>query len=393
MFFTGVAFAQDPTGPPSEDPGEAARFHFGPLRFTPSIALTNAGIDSNVFNEADDPKQDTIAGIGPDVALWLHLGPARLSGKAGGQYLYFKKYDNQRAWNTNNELRLELPLAHITPFAEGSYINTRDRPGYEIDSRARAATNTARLGTEVRISGKTSLILSGSRTTTTFDKTETFLGATLADALNRRSDTEQLQLRIALTPLTTLVVNNEAIQDRFDSERTRNADSVRVMPGFEFKPFALISGSVSVGFRHFNALNEAVPDFNGLAATANLKYTVAATKIEARLNRDLAFSYEDVNPYYALTDVNFALTERVTPSWDLVGRTGWQSLDYRQIQSLGSTARTDTGRLYGGGVGYRLGELLRLGLDVNYSVRRSQRTARQYDGLRVGASVSYGLPQ
>jgi hypothetical protein len=112
-----------------------------------------------------------------------------------------------------------------------------------------------------------------------------------------------------------------------------------------------------------------------------------------RVGRDVAFSYEDVNPYYKLTDVALTLTQRLTRSWDVVGRGGRQSLQYQQLQSSPGNGRTDQGRLYGGGAGYRFGETLRLGLDVNYLVRRSPDLARQYNGVRVGASVSYGIPQ
>jgi len=386
----GVVSAQDGSVP--KDPAESARFQWSALRFTPSIALSNVGVDSNVFNTTDDPRQDTTAALGPAVNLWLNVGPARLSGKASGQYLYFKTYDSQRAWNTSDDLRLDLPLARLKPFLLGSYVNTRDRPGFEIDSRARSATNTVTFGTDLRLSGKTTFVFSGSRTTTAFDQHETFLGAALAHALNRRSDIERLQFRYALTPLTTLVVNNDAIQDRFDFEPARNADSIRIMPGFEFKPFALISGIVFVGFRHFNALDEAFPDFNGVAASVDARYTLAATQFQAQVHRDLAFSFEAANPYYALTDMSVAVTERITKAWDIIGRAGTQNLDYRQIQtSVVSTRRADKGRLYGLGGGYRLGEAVRLGLDVNYVVRRSPETIRQYEGFRVGATVSYGL--
>jgi hypothetical protein len=392
MSLASVASAQD--RPVPEDPGESARFQWGALRFTPSIALSSLGVDSNVFNTTDDPRRDTTAALGPAVNLWLKVGPARLSGKTSGQYLYFKTYDSQRAWNTNDNLRIDLPLARLKPFLIGNYVNTRDRPGFEIDSRARSATNTVTLGTDLRLSGKTTFVLSGSRTTTAFDQHETFLGAALAQALNRRSDIERLQFRYALTPLTTLVVNNDAIQDRFDFEPARDADSFRVLPGFEFKPSALISGAVAVGFRHFNARDETFPDFNGVVASVDARYTLAATQFQAQIHRDLAFSFEAANPYYALTDVNVAVTERITQAWDIIGRAGTQKLDYRQIQtSVVSTRPADKGRLYGLGIGYRLGETARLGLDVNYVVRRSPETLRQYEGFRVGATVSYGLSQ
>jgi hypothetical protein len=376
------------------DPADSARFQWGPLRFTPGITVSNVGMDNNVFNDPETPRPDTTAAIGPAVNLWTHVGALRVSGKSSGQYLYFKTYDNQRSWNTSDELRLELPMARLKPFAAGSYLNTRNRPGYEIDSRARAATNTATFGTDLRLSGRTTFVLSGSRTLTAFDQNETFLGAELAQALNRRSDTEHLQMRYILTPLTTVVVNNDAIQDRFDFEPARNADSLRLTAGFEFKPLALISGTAAVGLRHFNALNDAIPDFNGVVASADAKYNVSATQLHLRLARDLTYSYEAANPYYTLTDVTIEATERITRTWDTVGRAGWQSLDYRHNNaSAAAPPRTDTGTQYGVGIGYRLGESFRLGVDANYFVRRSVESFRQYDGLRVGASMSYGLSQ
>jgi Putative beta-barrel porin 2 len=391
--FTGLASAQESSAP--ADPSESARFQWGPLRFTPSLALSNMGVDTNVFNAADDPKRDTTAAVGPAANLWMHLGRARMTGKASGQYLYFKTYDNQRAWNTSDDLRFELPMSHLKPFIAGSYSNTRERPGYEIDSRSRAATNVATIGTDLKVSGRTAFQFSGSRMIIAFDQKETFLGAQLANALNRTTDTEQLQFRYVLTPLTTFVVKNDAIQDRFETDRTRNADSIRIMPGFEFKPLALISGSVYVGFRHFNALNDSLPDFNGVVATVDAKYKLPSTQVQIQVGRDLVFSYDLANPYYALTDVEGSVTQRITKTWDVVGRVGQQLLDYRSVRSqqLATAARSDTAREYGLGVGYWLGGAVRLGVDVNYLVRRSEEFSRQYEGLRVGAAVSYGLSQ
>ena len=68
------------------DPAEAARFRIGALRFTPSIAVSSLGIDSNVFNQAENPRQDSTAAVGPAVDLWLRGGRSYLSGKASGQY-------------------------------------------------------------------------------------------------------------------------------------------------------------------------------------------------------------------------------------------------------------------------------------------------------------------
>jgi len=362
------------------------------LRFTPSIALTDVGVDNNVFNEADNPKQDTTAAIGPAVALWMNLGRGRLSGTSSGQYLYFKQYDNQRSWNTRTTLRLELPLIRFKPFVAGTYVNTRERPGFEIDSRARRRDQSATVGSEVRVGGKTTLVFSGSLAQLAYDKNETFLGAALAKTLDRQTNTETLEFRYALTPLTTFVIGADAIQERFVTGTERNADSIKVMPGFELKPLALISGKVAVGFRHFDALNGETPDFDGVVAMVDARYSLAATSFRIAVNRDLTYSFEPTEPYYALTDSTLTVTQRITYVWDVVGRAGRQSLAYRRFGSSGQPGeRVDHGTLLGGGVGYRVGKSVRVGVDANYYRRdSSSQILRDYEGLRVGASVSYG---
>src|SRR5207302_9793304 len=82
-------------------PGDTARFHFGPLALTPSIAITNIGVDQNVFNDPDNPKKGTTASVGPAVDWWMRAGRSRLSAQSSGQDLYSKEYENERAWNTS----------------------------------------------------------------------------------------------------------------------------------------------------------------------------------------------------------------------------------------------------------------------------------------------------
>lgn len=388
----GVAsvHAQDET-----DPSQAARFRFGALRFTPSIAVSNLGVDNNVFNETVDPKQDTTAAVGPAVNLWLKMGKSRLSGKASGQYLYFNKYDNQRAWNTANEGRWELPLSRMTPYVIGSLSSTKDRPGYEIASRVRMKQRGGGVGTAVRLSGKTTLELSGRRTVLDYDDQDLVLGSLIAQTLNRRTDLEEAGLRVRLTPLTTFVVRGEAMQDRFDNEVSRNADSFSVVPGFEFKPAALISGTAFVGMKRFNALREEVPDFTGVVANVSTKYIIRTTQFDVRVARDLAYSFEILQPYYALTDTGLSVTQRVTRKWDIVGRTSRQTMAYRAVRTATNLApRTDRSWLAGGGFGYRLAETLRFGIDANYYRRNTVSLAfGNFEGLRVGATFSYGLTQ
>src|SRR5215475_8541402 len=74
------------SGSETEDPSAAARFRWGPLTFTPSIAITNVGIDNNVFNDPDHKFQDTTAAVGPAVNAWTALGRLRIAERSSGQY-------------------------------------------------------------------------------------------------------------------------------------------------------------------------------------------------------------------------------------------------------------------------------------------------------------------
>ena len=67
--------------------------------------------------------------------------------------------------------------------------------------------------------------------------------------------------------------------------------------------------------------------------------------------------------------------------------------DYRVVAGAGDAARRDHGWRYGGGFGYRLGEYIRLGLDVDRFERTSDVDTRSYESWRIGGSVTYGIKQ
>ena len=55
--------------------------------------------------------------------------------------------------------------------------------------------------------------------------------------------------------------------------------------------------------------------------------------------------------------------------------------------------RTDRGRQFGGGVGYRLNETVRFGFNVHRVTRKSSQEFRSFEGTRMFGSVTYGIQQ
>ena len=168
---------------PPTNPEESARYHVGPIWFTPTIDVRNVGVDTNVFNDSSEPKQDFVASFGPAVEMWTRFGRSRLNLHSTLQYDYFKTYSEERAFGTVNYGRYEVLLDRFVPFLEGAYDNTRRRPGFEIDARARYQTDAVIGGTDVRLSSRTVLRFEGERSHVNYDEGQQFNGSDLANAV------------------------------------------------------------------------------------------------------------------------------------------------------------------------------------------------------------------
>jgi hypothetical protein len=375
----------------SFDPPAELRFRMGPLRWKPTATVEQVGIDTNVFNTVDNPKRDFTATMSPQVQFWMRVGKGRLLGTTSLGYVHYQTFSSQRALSTRNQIRAELPLNRLTPYVVESYTNAKERPGYEIDSRARRTENTVTLGADLRVGAKSSVGFSAWRTDVRFDADEVFLGTFLSDVLNRTGDGLRLTLRRRLTPLTTAVIDAEAQRDRFDFTPDRDADSVRVVGGFDFSPMTLITGSGRVGFRKFDPVGFGGRGYRGIVAAADLGYTFQRTRIGLRVDRDITYSFDFANPYYLQTGVGVTATQKITPRWDVQFTASHQQLAYRALASNLSTGRTDRVRIVGGGVGYSPGPGTRLGFSVDTFSRRSDNQSRAYEGVRIGTGVTYGF--
>jgi hypothetical protein len=382
-----TAFAQQET-----EPSDRARIRLGSLALLPRVGLTNVGIDTNVFNQLENAKRDFTATVAPQTDFWLRLGKARVSGNAALNYVYFGHYASERAVNTYDRIRVEAPLNRLTAYATTVLVNARERSGYDIDARVRRSERTVSLGVDMRVGRKTAAGIARWRTGVSFGADEVVLGNRVADALDRTADGLRASLWHRLTPLTTLLVEADAQRDRFDVSAGRDADTLRIMSGVDLDPFALISGSARVGYRWHDARSSDAPGFSGLVAATDLSYALlGATRFSIHVERDIAYSFDVAERYYLQTGVSTDVTQKVSPRWDVRTRWAWYRLDYKHVQAhaLGA-GRRDGVREVGAGVGLSVGPRTRLGVDVNHYNRRSDRSIREFNGLRLNTSVTYG---
>jgi hypothetical protein len=384
------AFAQSGGEPP-----ENVRMRIGPIYINPTLALSNAGVDDNVFNDVGTaaPKRDYTVTVTPKTDIWLRLGPSWLTTNIREDIVYFQKNVDERSANTSYTMSWMIPLNRLTITPTGAYTNTRERPGFEIDTRAARNEIGYGVAASVKALSKTSIAFKIDRHQTQFEQGTKFLETNLHDELNRSSTSETVSLVHQPTPLTTLSVDISRTQDRFTYQGLRNSDATSIGGSIKFDPAALIKGGATVGYQDYRPADPSVPGYRGATAAVNLSYVfLGTTRVAGTVSRQVQYSYDINQPYYVQSGATLEVGQQLFGPLDVVGRGGLQRLDYqtRAGAIVAVLNRVDHVKSYGGGIGYHLGKDTRIGFNIDQTQRESVIALHQYTGLKYGFAVSYG---
>jgi hypothetical protein len=385
------AAAQTVTPPPPD--ASAVRVRLGPLLINPSLALTNLGVDTNVFRTATDPKRDFTFTVTPAANVWLGMGRTWVAGAVREDIVWYKTYASERSVNNRYAIGWLVPLARIAFDVGVDALRTRERPGFEIDVRAERDELGYGAGVELRALSRTLFGIRGDRRVVDFGSDAVFRDRRLRDQLNRTDTSGAVTIRHELTPLTSITFAAGRRWERFEFEPSRDSESTTASAGVRFDPSALISGSASVGFRHFDPVTPDVPGFRGTTAAVDLAYVaLGVTRIAVQASRDIQHSFRIEQPYYLQASFAGSLAQQIYGPLDVEARVGVSKLEYRNRSAAGATSieRVDRVRSYGAGVGYHLGTDLRVGVNVDQQRRESPVPDASYEGLLLGASVVYG---
>ena len=380
---------------------ETARFHLGPLYAKPSVQLVELGIDSNVFNVyGDKPQSDFTFTLLPKADVWIPIARRALfQFSPAAELVWYEKFESERSIDPRIAGRGELYLERITLFGGGSYINTRQRPNQEIDVRARHVDTSATAGVDVAITPEMSVAVAANLLATRYDDTAEYDNTSLQRTLNRDTEGLELKVKYRLTALTSIGVRSDLLRDTFTMSPARNSESIRVMPGVEFKPRALISGSAYVGYREFMPSDpKALPDFKGLVAQLGLSYTLlGSTVFGVSYSRDLTYSYDELQPFFVDDSVGASVRRAIGRRFDVVASADRHNYAYKDLIApvLPATPlppRVDVTWNYAASFGYRIGREGRIAFGASYWQRESTTIAyRNYNNLRFGTSASMGF--
>ena len=175
------------SGAPGEPDTSKPLVRVGRLYLNPTVALTNLGVDTNVFNEPDQsaPKSDFTLTVTPQTDLWLRMGHSRLTGNVREDLVWYQTFASERAANSSLRLGWVVPVNRLAFNVNTDYLDTHDRPGFEIDARSQRTEFGYGGGVEIRARPKTFVGIRADRRTFGFDSVATFEGVSLREALNR----------------------------------------------------------------------------------------------------------------------------------------------------------------------------------------------------------------
>ncbi len=390
VLYASMSFAQ------TADPRESARTHLGPVYVTPSLALDELGLDTNVFNNATELSDFTFT-VTPGANLAVPFGSRGVvTASTFAEFIYFNRYSSERSINPDIKVRGDLSLNRVTIFVSPSYNNSRRQPSLEIDQRVRHSNTSVTGGGLLRVSQRLSIETSGDVSRVSYDEGSIFDSTSLRETLNRRTQSASLSFQHDVTPLTRASLRTTYSVERFDYSPARDATNVSVVPSVEFKPLALISGSVAVGVRRFRPENPLIQDFSGVVAHANLAYTLqGSTRFRFMADRDLTFSYSQQAPYYVINQYGVGVDRHLGGRFDATVGIDWLTHSYKTIigiEPAPATPPVDRLTTWSLGVGYRLARARRVGFEVTYRERDSNTSLFiPYSGLRVMWSVDSGI--
>ena len=260
LLWASPALAQTTTEP-IPDPSAEAPIRFGPLSLKSTIALSNIGIDTNVFNAAsnDNPQSDFTMTFTPVTDMWLRMGRTWISGRIDVDWVYYETFASERSANADYLIGAARTFNRLALNGSARYLSTRERPGFEIDARSDRTETEWDGSIEMRALPQTYFGARAWRRRVAFDRDEVFRGANLAEELNRTIDAQAFTVRHVLTSLTAVSLQVGREEERFTLSSLRDADSNRVAGTATFQPRALISGNATVGYRQFTPRSADVP--------------------------------------------------------------------------------------------------------------------------------------
>jgi hypothetical protein len=364
----------------------------GPVKVAPGIVVREIGWDSNVFDETEEegPKEDFVASLTPDVAMFSRLRFVKLSAYAGAEMTYFQKYESERSFGHLLRGRVDVLLSRVRPFVGAGQTKTRTRPNGAIDVRADRKETELSGGVAYDL-GTHSVVYAAAVQMATRYENVLNDGVDIGATLSRDSVDYSGGLKTDLTPLTSLTLAGSVREDTFLFDPLRNAENRMASATLKFGAEAVVTGAVIVAWNDFKAVDPLVEPYRGLTGSVALAYSLLDVgRLGLIAMRRQEYSFDAAEGYYLENSVNLTYNHRLFGAVDAQVHGGHGIFQYGF--RVGFPAHTDTLDTVDGGVGYNLRNRTRISLNYEFARRRSPALAeRNYDRKRAFLAWSYAF--
>jgi hypothetical protein len=346
-----------------------AKWKLGPFRIAPTLYLTDAGYDTNLYyGFGGSPVKDYTLTAGPGFTVYLPVSQKIiLQAAESPQYVYYQKTRSERTWNNYLSSHLNLAFNRIFISLGGSVNNAKQRWNTEVDIRPRRREQIIDGTILWQATKKTSFNVQGSRSIYDYENLEFDL-FNLRDRLNRTEDRLSLIAYHQLTYRVRLFVEGQYATYTFERQASRDRDSrgYGVFGGFEFAPLGVIRGRINIGYKTLEPLNEARSGFRGLAGDSQVSVRLLKfLTVRTSYRRDIQFSIWYDNAYYvdsrAGGGASLYLFKKIRLDYDY-----WDGCSrYPESQAISPgtfVKRRDDYRIHSVGLYFRLRKNIGLGL-------------------------------
>jgi hypothetical protein len=285
-----------------------APWRFGPFRVQPSLVISNAGIDSNIFYSPDNPVKDFTITAGPAATIYLPIQRRFVLSFSGSpQYLWYSKTEQERAWNYYLRGAAQLNLRSVFLSLDGSLSDAREHWNTELDIRPRRKEVGVGGSALVKLAWKTSFALGYHTAKYDYESIAVDSGFNVREQLNRRESYGTFSFYHEAGAQSRFFLDFE--YGRYDFEfateaALKDSQSYAGYAGYEFTQIgSRVRGRVRLGYKKFDLRSpEGGPNFQGLVGDSQLSVRLARPlAVRGSFVRDVRFSLWYGNAYFVET--------------------------------------------------------------------------------------------
>lgn len=375
----------------------------GPFYLVPRVRLNNMGYDGNVYREReeDEPVTDYTATFSPEVTAYLLVGHSIiLSFRENPEYVYYLNTERERRWNHiySPEIKWQI-LNRFVLGGKYQYSNRRFRFSSEVDFRVNVQTKQYEGSLFYETARKTSLGVRYTHENYTYQDVDV-PGTEFPwfSRLSRNQEEISGEFYYQVLSDSYFFLRGGRTQYRFldVSAQWRDSDSYQASAGLQFPLLGRMRGTLSLGYKWFQPLDEEREDFSGLVGNADLEYRMRRIRLRAGYSRNNQFSFWAESLFYIENQIKGGISFYLTPSLRLDYDYRYGDNDYLEEfywhgpeGELILTRRNDIYTTHTFGVAVRVLRDIGIALNLNYWKRETN----IYYGDRywwfVGGSLVY----